>query len=191
SYLTHYLAGAVLSGIGVGLAFATLGAAGAHALPPQSYAVGTAVGSAARQLGAVLGVAGLVAVLGTPRTPAAALDAFHRGWWLADHRVPFPVGDDVVAGRGPGVEHRHGGIAGESRSRVQCRHGVAGRLPDARSAEVVRMVRDERPQVVVVLDRSGDHEQRAVLDVGSHTTGHARGEKDAGLLRERDRKSVV
>ncbi|MDX6200332.1 MAG: hypothetical protein QOJ79_3483 [Actinomycetota bacterium] len=83
SYLTHYLPGAVLTGIGVGLAFATFGAAGAHALPPQSYAVGTAVGSASRQLGAVLGVSGLVAALGTPTTPVAALEAFHRGWWLA------------------------------------------------------------------------------------------------------------
>src|SRR4051812_41106441 len=82
SYLTHYLPGSILTGIGVGLAFATLGAAGAHALPPQSFAVGTAVGSAARQLGAVLGVSGLVAVLGNP-TPAQAVDAFGRGWSMA------------------------------------------------------------------------------------------------------------
>ena len=83
AYLTTYLPGALMTGIGVGLAFATLGAAGAHALPPQSFAVGSAVGSASRQLGAVLGVAGLVAALGTPTTPAEALHAFHRGWWLA------------------------------------------------------------------------------------------------------------
>ena len=82
SYLQQFLPGALMMGVGVGLAFASLSAAGAQALPQQSFAAGAAVGAAARQLGAVLGVAGLIAVLGRPG-PDEALAAFGRGWTLA------------------------------------------------------------------------------------------------------------
>lgn len=78
-YLTHFLPGALLVGVSIGAAFSTLGAASSHALPPEQFGVGAAVNSMSRQLGAVLGVALLVAVLGTP-SPAEAVDAFHRAW---------------------------------------------------------------------------------------------------------------
>jgi EmrB/QacA subfamily drug resistance transporter len=79
SYLTHFLPGAVLVGVSIGAAFSTLGAASAQVLPSALYGAGSAVSSTARQLGAVLGVAVLVAVLGTP-APAEALAAFQRAW---------------------------------------------------------------------------------------------------------------
>ncbi|MGF0318900.1 hypothetical protein [Nocardia fluminea] len=47
-------------------------------LPPQRFATGSGVLSTARQLGLALGVA----LLGTPDTPAAALDAFQRAWYV-------------------------------------------------------------------------------------------------------------
>ena len=78
-YLTSFLPGSVLVGLSIGTAFSTLGAAGAQALPPAQFGVGSAVGSTARQLGAVLGVAALIAVLGTP-APREALAAFHDAW---------------------------------------------------------------------------------------------------------------
>jgi MFS family permease len=79
SWLADFLPGSVLAGLAIGFAFSALGAAGAQALPPASFAVGAAVGATARQLGAVLGVAVLVAVLGEP-APADLLAAFHRSW---------------------------------------------------------------------------------------------------------------
>ena len=79
SYVADFLPGSVLAGLAIGFAFSALGAAGAQALPPASFAVGAAVGATARQLGAVLGVAVLVAVLGEP-APAELLAAFHRSW---------------------------------------------------------------------------------------------------------------
>ena len=79
SWLTDFLPGSVLAGLAIGFAFSALGAAGAQALPPAQFGVGAAVGATARQLGAVLGVAVLVAVLGEP-SPAQALDAFHDAW---------------------------------------------------------------------------------------------------------------
>lgn len=79
AYLTDFLPGSVLVGLSIGFAFAALGAAGASALGPQDFGSGSAVGASARQLGAVLGIAVLVAVLGEP-APADALGAFHRSW---------------------------------------------------------------------------------------------------------------
>lgn len=79
SYLTGFLPGTVLVGLAIGFALPTLGAAGAASLLPHQFGAGSAVGATARQLGAVLGVAVLVAVLGEPG-PAEALGAFHRSW---------------------------------------------------------------------------------------------------------------
>ncbi len=79
-YVGEMLPGMVLTGIGVGLTLPTFMAAGASALPPQAFATGSAVLNMLRQVGLAIGVAILVAVLGTPRTPAATLSAFQHGW---------------------------------------------------------------------------------------------------------------
>lgn len=81
AYLTHFLPGSLLAGLSIGLAFSTLGAASSQSLPPAQFGVGSATSSMARQLGAVLGVALLVVVLGTP-APAEAVRAFHHAWLL-------------------------------------------------------------------------------------------------------------
>ncbi|MDQ1689072.1 MAG: hypothetical protein QOK42_2047 [Frankiaceae bacterium] len=78
-YLGGFFPGLLLIGLGIGLAFPTLGAAGAVALPPAQFGVGSAVIGVGRQLGSVIGVAGLVAVLGTV-TPLNAVHAAHRSW---------------------------------------------------------------------------------------------------------------
>ncbi|MDP9102175.1 MAG: DHA2 family efflux MFS transporter permease subunit [Actinomycetota bacterium] len=79
AYASDLLPGLLCVGVAIGLAFPTLGAAGAQALPAEQFAVGSAVVSTARQLGAVLGIAVLVAVLGQP-TPAHVVAAFHHAW---------------------------------------------------------------------------------------------------------------
>ncbi len=79
SYLLNFLPGSILAGLAIGFAFSALGAAAAQALPPAQFGAGSAVGATARQLGAVLGVAVLVAVLGDP-IPGDALHAFHTAW---------------------------------------------------------------------------------------------------------------
>jgi MFS family permease len=79
AYLTHFLPAQLLVGISIGTTMSTLGAAASQALPPAAFGSGSAVSSAARQLGAVLGVAVVIAVLGTPGT-AEALQAFHHAW---------------------------------------------------------------------------------------------------------------
>ncbi len=81
AYVTDFLPGTVLIGLAIALALPTLGAAGAASLEPAQFGAGSAVGATARQLGAVLGVAVLVAVLGEPG-PAEALGAFHDSYYV-------------------------------------------------------------------------------------------------------------
>jgi EmrB/QacA subfamily drug resistance transporter len=79
SYLGSWLPATVVMGAGVGLASPALAAAAASALPPARFATGTAINASARQIGGVLGIAILVAILGTP-SPANALHVFDQGW---------------------------------------------------------------------------------------------------------------
>jgi len=82
-YVSDVLGGMLLTGVGVGLTLPTMMAAASASLPPQSFATGSAVVNMIRQTGLALGVAILVAVLGTSAARGgAALDAFRHGWWV-------------------------------------------------------------------------------------------------------------
>lgn len=72
-WLGTWLPGAVLTGIGIGLAFPTLGSAAVRDVPGDRFATASAVNAAFRQVGAVLGTAILVAIVGEPATLADAL----------------------------------------------------------------------------------------------------------------------
>jgi EmrB/QacA subfamily drug resistance transporter len=78
-YWQSFLPGWILCGIGVGLALPSMMSAGAGSLPKSRFATGSAVLTMSRQIGAALGVAMFVAVLGRPGTgdPTAAFD---RSW---------------------------------------------------------------------------------------------------------------
>ena len=83
NYAAGILGGMLLSGAGVGLAMPTTLATASASLPPQSFATGSAVINMIRQTGMALGVAILVAVLGTSTgRGAAVLTAFRHGWWV-------------------------------------------------------------------------------------------------------------
>jgi EmrB/QacA subfamily drug resistance transporter len=84
NYVAGALGGMILTGIGVGLTLPTMMATATSSLPPQSFATGSAVINMLRQTGLVLGVAVLVAVLGTTAShDSATIDAFRRGWWVS------------------------------------------------------------------------------------------------------------
>jgi EmrB/QacA subfamily drug resistance transporter len=83
NYVSGVLGGMILTGIGVGLTLPTMMATASSSLPPQSFATGSAVINMIRQTGLALGVAVLVAVLGTTTHHGAVeLDAFRHGWWV-------------------------------------------------------------------------------------------------------------
>jgi EmrB/QacA subfamily drug resistance transporter len=72
----------LVGGAGIGLGLPTLIGASAAGLPPTRFATGMALATTARQLGAVIGVALLVAVIGTPQGADDALSAYHAGFAL-------------------------------------------------------------------------------------------------------------
>ena len=71
----------LVTGVGVGLLLPVLSAAAVSSLPSECFGVGSAVNQAVRQLGAVFGVALVIAVLATA-APDAPLRAFERIFWL-------------------------------------------------------------------------------------------------------------
>ena len=81
AYLTAWLPGMLLTGIGVGMVMPSLSAAAVAHLDPSKFGVGSAVNQATRQIGAVLGVALAVALAG--RAHATIVDYQHLFWWQA------------------------------------------------------------------------------------------------------------
>ena len=79
-YVGDVLGGLLLTGIGVGLTLPTMMGTAAASLPPTSFATGSAVVNMLRQVGLAIGVAVLIAVLGSPQSPAQVLAAYQRGW---------------------------------------------------------------------------------------------------------------
>jgi EmrB/QacA subfamily drug resistance transporter len=73
AYLTHLLPSQLLGGAGVGLTIPSLLGAGSASLPPARFGTGSGILNMARQIGTVLGVAGLVAILShaVPGDPVA------------------------------------------------------------------------------------------------------------------------
>ena len=79
-YVGDVLGGLLLTGAGVGLTLPTMMATAASSLPPTSFSTGSGVVNMLRQVGLAIGVAVLVALLGSPGSPAATLAAYQRGW---------------------------------------------------------------------------------------------------------------
>ena len=82
AWATHWLPAALLMGVGIGMTLPVQSSAAVRELPPARFAVGSGISASFRQLGAVIGISVYVAMLGTPRTAAAALAANQRVWWL-------------------------------------------------------------------------------------------------------------
>lgn len=80
NYATAMLPAQLVGGAGVGLVLPTLSAAATGPLPPSRFATGTAILGMSRQLGSVLGIAVLVAIIGHPSSAAAVMSVFRDSW---------------------------------------------------------------------------------------------------------------
>lgn len=80
AYLTSVLPGWMIGGAGVGLAMPTMLSSATVDLPRERAATGSAIVNMARQVGSVLGVSLLVALLGHPHGFEQANAAFTRAW---------------------------------------------------------------------------------------------------------------
>lgn len=93
AYAGHLLPAQLLGGVGVGLTIPSLLGAGSASLPADRFGTGSGVLNMARQVGAVLGVAGLVAILAGV-DPSDPLVAFRHGVLLV---AGFMAAAGVVA----------------------------------------------------------------------------------------------
>ena len=109
-YLGTWLPGMLLAGAGIGLAFPTLGSAAVSDVGAERFATASAVAGAFRQMGAVLGTALLIAIVGEPATLAEALAGADDSYLLAIiasvlagvvaltlRRAPVPAQEPVMA----------------------------------------------------------------------------------------------
>ncbi len=83
NYVSTWLPGTLLVGVGVGFTFPVLSAGAVSSLPPARFAVGSAVNQTARQIGGALGIAVLVALIGSQRQLADPIDGFKQLWLFA------------------------------------------------------------------------------------------------------------
>jgi MFS family permease len=81
AYATEILPWLPLTGFGVGLSFSAWGSAAVAELPPSRFATGGAIIGCLRQIGAVLGIAVLVAVLASPAA-GDPVGPFREAWHL-------------------------------------------------------------------------------------------------------------
>ncbi len=104
-WLGLWLPGACLTGIGIGLAFPTLGSAAVRDVPDDRFATAAAVNAAFRQIGAVLGTAILVAIVGEPASLGEALGVSNDAYLFS--AIAAVVSGAVVLGlrpqRAPGI----------------------------------------------------------------------------------------
>lgn len=79
-YVTSFLPGALLLGVGVGIGFPMLTAASMRDVPASQYAVGAAGNTTVRQVALAIGISIAIAIVGTVDTGAGDLDAFRTSW---------------------------------------------------------------------------------------------------------------
>jgi EmrB/QacA subfamily drug resistance transporter len=94
AYLTHLLPAQLIGGVGVGLTIPSLIGAGTASLAPARFGTGSGILNMARQIGTVLGVASLIAVL-SRTAPGDPVDAFRRAVVVI---TAFMAGAGMVSG---------------------------------------------------------------------------------------------
>jgi EmrB/QacA subfamily drug resistance transporter len=106
-YVTRWLPGTLIVGLGIGLTFPVMSAAAVSSLDPARYSVGSAVNQTARQIGGALGVAILVVVLGAPTSAAAALHNFRHLWiFIASSAIVAGLICSLLIGSGGSTARR-------------------------------------------------------------------------------------
>lgn len=90
-FLSHWLPGALVTGIGLGMALPPLVGVALAAAPEKRFATASAINAATRQLGGVLGVALLISVVSARGVDTLA--AHRAGWYLS---VAFALAAGLV-----------------------------------------------------------------------------------------------
>ncbi len=97
-YVAHFLPGVLLTGAGIGLSISSFGSAAVAELPRQRFATGSAVTATFRQIGAVIGIAVLLAVL-EDQVAGVVPASFSTAWWVMAVTGAVAAGCGVALGR--------------------------------------------------------------------------------------------
>lgn len=81
-YWSLYFPLMVITGAGVGLSLSSLSSSATAYLPPTRYAMGSALNTTFRQVGAALGLAIVASLLTAALSDADPSRGFHRAWWF-------------------------------------------------------------------------------------------------------------
>jgi len=120
-FVGRWLPGAVLTGVGMGMALPTLVGVVVASSPEPRLATTSGINAAVRQLGGVLGVALVVSILAAAAPGrGAALSAHRSAWYLA---IDFALAAAVVALRIPSRARR------EAAAALASAEGAPGRRP--------------------------------------------------------------
>jgi predicted acylesterase/phospholipase RssA len=115
-YVAQWLPGMVLLGIGAGALFPGLSAVAVASAPGDGFASATGLNTVARQVGAAIGVAAVVAIVQSadPTQPADVLHAFDHAWtFAAACLVAAGIGCVLVGRRALASEDRARPVAPE------------------------------------------------------------------------------
>ena len=84
-YVGEWLPGMIILGLGAGTLFPNLSGVAVASAPGEAFATATGINSVARQVGAALGVAVVIAILGTinPLDPESVPSTFDKAWGFA------------------------------------------------------------------------------------------------------------
>ena len=80
-WFAEWLPANLLIGLGVAMCLPQLSSAAVQGLPSDQFASGSAINQATRQVGSTIGVAMVVALVGTP-SATNAVARFERVWWM-------------------------------------------------------------------------------------------------------------
>lgn len=147
AFISEWLPGIVLLGIGAGTLFPNLSGTAVAAAPGETFATASGLNSVARQVGAALGVAVVIAIIGTP-SPLTAHAAFDNAW-------SFGAGCLIAAGIGCLLV---GKVAGERAPALADAAKLALRKP---TPEIVAVAPAPRARRAITIARDRPGPQRA------------------------------
>jgi EmrB/QacA subfamily drug resistance transporter len=156
AFVSEWLPGMVILGIGAGATFPNLSGAAVASAPGESFGTATGLNSVARQVGAALGVAIVVAIIGQP-TPLEVLDVFDNAWtFCAVALLVSGVGCVLVGRIGEGDDVSRTPPISRATFRVL-------NLPERRVQPAVHapVLRESAPQDATARDAAGATESTA------------------------------
>lgn len=191
-HATGFLPAMLLTG--TGMSIAAFGSAAVARLPRERFSTGSAVNACFRQIGAVLGIALLLAVIGDAR-PATALPSFHHAWWMLAAAGVAAAGCAVGPRPDPGLRPAAARAGGGCLCCSRCRRCCANcHTPRARAAELPGLpVRPDHPRGAVLArlrrpQRLGTHPPPAPACLASVQPGRPGLRRGRGVPRDVHRR---